>query len=114
MVRSQLFGVRLDSLSEAGHVGLLAKLITNQPEPSWTMLVQLLLCRNMVVAKSVLLHFGSFVPSVKAMEMSDSKGCMGHHCVGDCQGAPADVFWPHAVGSAMLRGGQNSSNLSNS
>ena len=104
LVRARLFGGKSDGVGPAAHVGLLAKLVAHQPEPSWPMTVQLLMCKNMAAAKAILMHFGAFKPAAGGdNEAKSGSGCGGMQCGGDCYGAPARLLWPHAVGSGVVR-----------
>ena len=107
LIRPDLFSSsNPERLSAASHAILLAKLTANQSEPSWPLLLQTLLCRNMTVAKLIMLHFGAFIPGKlgdqPAHLMTD--GCEGFKCRQECVGA-ADLFWPQVVGSGILRVG---------
>ena len=106
LIRPDLFSSLAlpDQLTAANHVTLLAKLTANQAEPSWPLLVQTLLCRDMTVAKLIIFHFGGFVPGKIGAEPAKlmTDGCQGFKCRQECIGA-ADLFWPQVIGSGVLR-----------
>lgn len=106
LIRPDLFNTTPEAMTPANHVILLTKLTANQAEPSWPLLVQTLLCREMTVAKLILLHFGAFVPGKMGDEAPSlmTDGCRGFKCRRECIGA-ADLFWPQVVGSGVLRVG---------
>ena len=112
MIRPGIFHTpNPELLSAESHLVILAKLAANQASPSWPLIVQVLLSHNMMVAKVILLHFGAFVPrTVQQTKPEQSEeapstmidGCKGFECRKKCIG-PADVNWPQAVGSGVLK-----------
>ena len=115
MIRPGIYhSPNMANLSAESHIVILAKLIANQSSPSWPLIIQLMLSHDRVVSKTILLHFGAFIPaSPHRSSSTDSKvetkkessmneGCGGFECRKVCIGR-ADIHWPQAVGSAVLK-----------
>ena len=66
---------------QAVNIGMLAKMVASSAEPNWPLIVQLTLSREMAVARSIILHLGSYVPGGDHHTQGDDC-CGGFQCSG--------------------------------
>eukprot|EP00095_Tigriopus_kingsejongensis_P008675 maker-scaffold72_size415059-snap-gene-2.24 protein:Tk08675 transcript:maker-scaffold72_size415059-snap-gene-2.24-mRNA-1 annotation:"hypothetical protein L798_07241" len=106
LIRPELFPPNPDEGAAEFQVPLLTKLVANQSEPSWSLLIQAVMGRKCSVAKLIMLHFGAFVPGTvpggEILEQVPNFNCTGYGCSSQCVGT-ADIRWPQAVGSATIQ-----------
>ncbi|XP_059095206.1 LOW QUALITY PROTEIN: uncharacterized protein LOC131889983 [Tigriopus californicus] len=106
LIQPELFPANFELIEDNHQLFLVTKLIANQAEPSWPLLINAMMTKDCAIAKLITLHFGAFIPGTlgggEQVHHEPKIHCNGYGCDSQCVGT-ADVGWPQAVGSATLK-----------
>lgn len=106
LIQPELFPANFEVIEDNHQLFLVTKLIANQAEPSWPLLINAMMTKDCAIAKLIALHFGAFIPGAvsggEQVHHEPKIHCNGYGCDSQCVGT-ADVGWPQAVGSATLK-----------